>query len=99
VLIEPLVEPAGFPEYPPMRFMVSGTGSCLNLRESPTTGSRSLACLGDGTLLTLDPEGELLWDGATQKYTRALDSTGSFVLVRTSDGARGWVSTQYLAWT
>jgi hypothetical protein len=60
--------------------------------------SHSLACLGDGTLLTLDPEGESLWDGATQKYTHARDASGDFVMVRTADGARGWVSTQYLAW-
>ncbi len=97
-LIAPLVEPAGFPADPPMRFRVAGTGSCLNLRSGPGIESGVVACLADGAVLTLHPEGQYLWENATQKYTHSFDASGPFVMVRTEDGREGWVSTQYLEW-
>jgi hypothetical protein len=97
-LVAPLYEFAPYPEDPPMRFRVAGTGSCLNLREGPGADTQSLACLADGTVLTLHPEGEYLWENATQKYTHAFSEAGPFAMVHTASGPAGWVSTQYLEW-
>ncbi|MCC7365173.1 MAG: SH3 domain-containing protein [Dehalococcoidia bacterium] len=98
ILIEPWVDRPPIAGLPAMRFRVSGTGSCLNLRELPSQDSPVLACLADGTMLTLDPDGAILWENATQGYSTAYDETGAWVLVRTAAGKRGWVYAGYLAW-
>lgn len=43
--------------------VVSGTGGCLNVRESPKTSAEKLACLSDGTSVTIT-DGPRAADGA-----------------------------------
>jgi len=99
-LIEPMVEPAPYAAAPPMRFVVARTGSCLTLRESWSDESVALDCLADGTLLTLDPEGAVLWDdgSAEARYSVASDARRTWVMVNSPSGQEGWVAGEYLEW-
>jgi hypothetical protein len=62
---------------------VTGTGSCLNVRERPDTSSTSLACLKDGTLLGFG-------GGDTDA------GGGRWTAVVTPTGERGWAANEFL---
>ena len=98
-------------EYPPFAeetaFRVTGTGSCLRLREEPDAESHVLDCLPDGERLLFADSGvevEQNWSGgpASPHSSIALEhydppaSSRVWVYVRTEDGAEGWVSHDYL---
>ncbi len=77
-------------------FRVSGTGSCLNLRTSPALGAETVACLPDGTRVSLadpapgPPFGKLaVWPADEMLW----------IHVQTQGGRSGWVSRDYLEWT
>ncbi|HEU4758588.1 MAG TPA: SH3 domain-containing protein [Dehalococcoidia bacterium] len=61
---------------------VTGTGSCLNVRESPSATAPSLACAADGVLLRDTGE--------------TSDGDGAWLRVVTPSGLDGWASTAYL---
>ena len=86
-------------EYPPfdnrLAIRVSGTGSCLNLRPSPSLSAATSVCLADGTELALSPS------AAESPYLGlaawvAEDTT--WIRVRAASGDEGWASSEYLAW-
>lgn len=72
-----LVEPGPF-------LRVTGTGDCLNVRDSASTGGASLGCFADNVLL---------------RYVGAEQEAGgiTWLKVETPDGKTGWASAQYLA--
>jgi hypothetical protein len=63
------------------RAVVSGTSSCLNVRETPSTSARVIGCIAEGTSLALG-EGPLSADGM-----------GWF---KVSREAGGWVASEFL---
>ena len=66
-------------------FAQVATGSdCLNLRESPSTGARSLACLHDGVLIRLRDEPSQTVDGSEWL---SVDGPGA---------QHGWVSAAFV---
>ena len=68
----------------PTRAVITGTGSCLNVRDVPSTRGAVLTCLPEGTAVLI---GE-----ATQ------GDLGRWVRVdRGSDGAVGWVLGGFLS--
>jgi hypothetical protein len=60
---------------------VDAGGDCLNVRETASTGAKSLGCFKDGVLLPLVDEG----------------STGGWYHVTTPAGVAGWASAEFLA--
>ena len=85
-------------EFPPFAeetaFRVARTGSCLRLREEPDKESRVLDCLPDGErLLFVESDAEPEWG---QPHPSFQFTRGTWVRVRTADGAEGWVSHGYL---
>lgn len=97
-------------EFPPFRdsvsLVVARTDDCLNLRDAPRRDAGVLACLPDGTPLTVvaprqhpieggvvGPDGPpAFWSSDTD------DPYQMYVHVATSDGQAGWVAIQYLDW-
>lgn len=63
--------------------VVTGTGDCLNMRGTPTIGGEVVACLPDGTVLTI-AEGPEAADGRNWWRVTAASDTG-------------WVAEEYLA--
>ena len=86
-------------EYPPfddrLAFRVTGTGSCLNLRSSPSLGASTSTCLPDGSAVDLsDPQ-----PGPPNGRLAAWFAEESlWVHVRTAGGDEGWASSEYLEW-
>lgn len=67
-------------------FRVKATGDCLNVRESPSTGAKSLGCFVDGVLLgdVAGSDGEEQAGGIT------------WWKVATPGGEQGWASSEFL---
>jgi DNA-binding CsgD family transcriptional regulator len=103
-ILPPLVE------RPPYRqqvdLVVARAGTCVLLRELPTTASEPSDCLPDGTRLTVvDPPQSVVDQFSPDGVVMAMlgdwsqgDEYQMFVHVRTTDGRSGWVAIQYLDW-
>ena len=91
-----------------MRFAVTGSATCLNLRSAAGLAADILACIPEGTGLELevpdtpphpDPdnrEPDEPFEGLATH--RNWEDGEEFVHVREPGGATGWVSTTYLTW-
>jgi len=66
---------------------VTGTGSCLNIRESPNTTARVRECVADRVLLT--------YPGTPSSLPPGVSPDG-WVEVISPSGTQGWASAQYL---
>jgi DNA-binding CsgD family transcriptional regulator len=87
-------------EYPPfsndMDFVVARTGDCLNVRSAPELNGQVVACLVDGTRVTLMESPEV--QQRTSRGAVQFNDTGMWVYVRTTDAREGWVNGAYLDW-
>lgn len=79
----------------PLEFTVARTGDCLNVRNGPTLKDEVIACIADGTPLTL-ADRYAIEGASTASYARNED--GAWVYVSTSGGLQGWVAAAYLDW-
>lgn len=83
-------------EFPPfddeIAFRVTGTGSCLSLREQPDADAVVRDCLPDGSRLRFVKLEETLG------YRPGLYRGSVWVYVRAESGVQGWVSHEYLEW-
>lgn len=88
-------------EFPPFdgetTFRVSGTGSCLSLREKPDPEAAVMDCQPDGARLWFVKLAE------TQLAETRFGGSGVYrdtvwIYVRAGSGAEGWVSREYLEW-
>lgn len=87
VQLGPKVQKAPFAAQPSL--VVQNTGDCLNLRESPSKTARVLACLKDGSRLTLAGSDGLTWA-----------DEAIWMRVSAPDGQVGWVTMEggYISW-
>ncbi|HWI64829.1 MAG TPA: SH3 domain-containing protein, partial [Symbiobacteriaceae bacterium] len=86
--LAPVVQKPPFPEQ--LSLTVAGTGDCLNVRTEPSVSAQVVACLKDGTKVTVAPDANQvaqIW-GDQRQWAR----------VKTADGKAGWASVeeQYL---
>lgn len=79
----------------PFHFTVAQTGDCLNMRDTPSLKGNVMACLADGTPLTLAE-----WPNpqAAPYVSYTANADGMWVYVSTSGGLTGWVAAAYLDW-
>ena len=98
-LTEPRIE---FPPFEEIAFRVTGTGSCLNVRDDPNSMAPVLDCLPDDTrvIATMPPLGEAsclehFTIGTCLPMTRVEDRVEvllPWVYIRTEWGIEGWVA-------
>jgi DNA-binding CsgD family transcriptional regulator len=93
VLLAPKVERPPFSSA--MRFVVSGSETCLYVRAAPGLDGEPLACLPDGSRLVLEEENDPAVDNSA---TVTIRDSMWWVHVRTSAGQVGWAAAPYLEW-
>lgn len=80
---------------PPLHFTVARTGDCLNMRDAASLKGNVVACIPDGTPLTMadaPPTADVPFG------SWAAGDDGAWVYVSTAGGLKGWVAAPYLDW-
>jgi len=80
---------------PPLRFTVARTGDCLNIRDGASLKGNVIACVQDGTSLTMAVAHAI--EGAPAEPWTTNDD-GAWLYVSTAGGLAGWVAAAYLDW-